>query len=261
MGDDDQHDKDDQDAWETIFVPFASFIEVRGPRIVENGTPLNVQKGGIYQIGLSLSKFQTKSTNVTELPNFLSGYFELHIQTIGVYYHTQTTSSSSRVRENSSDNTSDRLVAAAATAADPASSSTTPATTSMPPTSATSEQSAVVTVRTVTKEEAQQKRPWLLKLLVPLVKLVFNEQRQRNKSVAKLLREQRGWSTRQIWNFGFQRRVQQDQNLVKTLGRIVLQAVAEFVRVCFVTCIRCLVVYPLRFLRRRKRTITGTKTS
>merc|ERR1711865_996004 len=91
MGDDDQHDKDDQDAWETIFVPFASFIEVRGPRIVENGTPLNVQKGGIYQIGLSLSKFQTKSTNVTELPNFRSGYFELHIQTIGVYYHTKTT--------------------------------------------------------------------------------------------------------------------------------------------------------------------------
>merc|ERR1712028_8809 len=120
---------------------------------------------------------------------------------------------------------------------------------------------SVVTLRTVTKQEAQQKRPWLLKLLVPMVQLVFNEQRQRNKSVTKLLREQRGWSTRQIWNFGFQRRVQQDQNLVKTLGRIVLQAVAAFVRVCGVVCVRCLVVYPLRFLRRMKKTITGMKTS
>lgn len=249
-----QNDKDDTTGWTTIYVPFASFIEVRGPRIVENAPPLNVQNGGIYQIGLSLSKFQTKSTNVTELPNFRSGYFDLHIQTIGVYYHTKTTNhhdKTSDEQENQTKSSSSRAAGAA--------SSTTPVTTTLATTPAPSTNS-VVTLRTVTKQEAKQNRPWLVKLLLPLVKLFFNEQRQRNKAVTKLLREQRGWSTRQIWNFGFQRRVQQDQNLVKTLGRVVLQAVAALVRVCCVTCIRCLVLYPLRFLRRRMKTST-TKPS
>lgn len=73
--------------WQTVYVPFESFRLVRGPRIIENGAPLNISKG-IYQIGMSMSKFLfSLSSNSTErtLDNFRDGYFEMHIQEIGVY--------------------------------------------------------------------------------------------------------------------------------------------------------------------------------
>jgi hypothetical protein len=72
-----------KEAWQRIFVPFDSFVQVRGPRLVVGAPALNVT-GGLFQIGLSLSKFQI-GTNVTEISDFRDGYFELQLREIGVY--------------------------------------------------------------------------------------------------------------------------------------------------------------------------------
>jgi hypothetical protein len=69
--------------WTRIQIPFSIFRLVRGPRMVQGGTPLNTT-GGIYQIGLSLSKFQL-SQNTSEIENFRPGFFELQLKAIGVY--------------------------------------------------------------------------------------------------------------------------------------------------------------------------------
>jgi len=69
--------------WQTIKIPFKSFQQVRGPRLVQNGPPLDVSSG-LFQIGMTLSKFQM-AANMTTLENFRPGYFEMQIQEIGVY--------------------------------------------------------------------------------------------------------------------------------------------------------------------------------
>jgi len=150
----DDNENDDKDTpnsneWKTIRVPFESFVQVRGPRIVANGPPLNVT-GGLYQIGMTMSKFQI-ATNTTEFFNFRPGYFELQIKEIGVY-------SSNKVKEAETE------------------ASTATTTTS---TIATT----IETPMTLTKEEAKKKRPTALKILSPVAKVFFNEKRcvtQRN---------------------------------------------------------------------------------
>jgi hypothetical protein len=74
--------------WARIQIPFSNFRLVRGPRMVQGGTPFNTT-GGIYQIGLSLSKFQL-SQNTSEIENFRPGFFELQLKTIGVYSNSAT---------------------------------------------------------------------------------------------------------------------------------------------------------------------------
>lgn len=69
--------------WTRVEVPFSSFVQVRGPRVVEGAPPLDVSNG-LFQIGVSLSKFKI-AKNVTEVPNFRPGYFELQIKEIGAY--------------------------------------------------------------------------------------------------------------------------------------------------------------------------------
>jgi hypothetical protein len=69
--------------WNRVKIPFSSFIQVRGPRVVEGAPPLDVSNG-LFQIGISLSKFSI-ARNVTEVPNFRPGYFELQIKEIGGY--------------------------------------------------------------------------------------------------------------------------------------------------------------------------------
>ncbi len=120
--------KSDNNSWQTIRVPFSKFRQVRGPRLVENGPPLDVS-GGLFQIGMTLSKFQMAATMKT-LENFRAGYFEVQLSEIGVY-------------------TND----AAATSG------------------------VVETPKTLTKTEAQRKRPLALKILSPIFKRLFSEQR------------------------------------------------------------------------------------
>lgn len=118
--------KNSTEEWARIMVPFSDFRLVRGPRMVEGGAPLNATEG-IYQIGLSLSKFQL-SKNTAEIANFRPGYFELQLKTIGVYSNS---SSSLKVTEPN----------------------------------------------TLTPEEAKRKRPLIVKALLPVLSLLFSEQR------------------------------------------------------------------------------------
>ena len=123
--------------WKTIRVPFESFQQVRGPRIVENGPPLDIS-GGLFQIGMVMSKFQI-ATNMTEFENFRPGYFELQIKEIGVYTSDDSSSSSSA--------------------------------------SSIKKLTSIETPKTLTKKEADQNKPVALKILFPIAKLFFNEKR------------------------------------------------------------------------------------
>jgi hypothetical protein len=117
--------------WKTILLPFSGFRQVRGPRLMENA-PAFDPSGGLYQVGMTLSKFQM-ATNMTEFQNFRPGYFELQIKEIGVYKAKGATSD-------------------AAT-------------------------SSIELPATLTKKEADDNRPAALKILFPILKLFFNEQR------------------------------------------------------------------------------------
>lgn len=126
-------DNSDETSWKLITIPFGSFFQVRGPRLVEGAPTLNVT-GGLFQIGVTLSKFRIGSST-TELPNFRAGYFELQLKEIGVYSRESsvgTTVSESPLLETQS-------------------------------------------VKTLSLEEAKQKRPALLKILSPVTNLLFSE--------------------------------------------------------------------------------------
>jgi Complex I intermediate-associated protein 30 (CIA30) len=114
------------DEWNRVLVPFSSFVQVRGPRMVEGAPALNTTNG-LFQIGLSLSKFQIAS-RASELENFRPGFFELQIKEIGVFR-----SQASNLTINA-------------------------------PT-------------TLTKEDIEKKKPMMLKILFPVVRVLFNENR------------------------------------------------------------------------------------
>jgi Complex I intermediate-associated protein 30 (CIA30) len=65
----------------TIYIPFSDFRLVRGARLV-NQEPMNTT--ALYQIGITLSKFSI-AENMTTIPNFRAGYFELQIKQIGLF--------------------------------------------------------------------------------------------------------------------------------------------------------------------------------
>ena len=73
----------DDDEWARVLVPFADFTRVRGARFVEGASSMNVT-GGIYQIGVTMSKFVI-AQNMTSIQNFRPGFFELHLKEIGLY--------------------------------------------------------------------------------------------------------------------------------------------------------------------------------
>mmetsp|Transcript_24300 Transcript_24300/g.51688 ORF Transcript_24300/g.51688 Transcript_24300/m.51688 type:complete len:407 (+) Transcript_24300:121-1341(+) len=215
-----KQDGESGDEWKTIQVPFDTFIQVRGPRIVENGPPLNVT-GGLFQVGMTMSKFQIAS-NTTEFNDFRPGYFELQIQEIGVYG-----SSSSAV------------------AAD-----------SVPVTD--------IPV-TLTKEQAQSKRPVALKILGPVLKLFFSEKRNRQKSAVRILKN-RGYGRWDIIKFGFKRKVN-SKGMVAALAQTLGQAVGALARVVAFWTLKIALFYPFRTIRRtmkalkKKKSITGETAS
>jgi hypothetical protein len=116
----------DKEEWSRVTIPFSSFIQVRGPRVVEGGAPLDTT-GGLFQIGISLSKFQI-SKDGAEIENFRPGYFELQMKEIGVYAGGKMD-----VKINAPS--------------------------------------------TLAKEQAERKRPLLLKIIFPLANIFFSEKR------------------------------------------------------------------------------------
>jgi hypothetical protein len=69
--------------YHTVLVPFKDFNLVRGPRMVPDGPPIDTS-GGLYQVGMTCSKFQM-GVNTTQLENFRPGFFNLLIKDIGSY--------------------------------------------------------------------------------------------------------------------------------------------------------------------------------
>lgn len=116
------------DQWSLVKVPFDSFRLVRGPKFVDDGPLLNVT-GGLYQIGMTMSKFEFGG-DLKAIDNFRDGFFELQIREIGLYQGQDT--------ESFMD---------------------------------------VSYPEVMLKEEAKMKRPILLKVLRPVSRIFFSEQR------------------------------------------------------------------------------------
>jgi len=195
--------------WKIIKVPFDSFVQVRGPRIVENGPPLDLT-GGLYQIGMTMSKFQM-ATNMTEFENFRPGYFELQIQKIGVYTGVSAVSDPDAI-------------------------------------AVTQHQTPIDTPMTLTKKEAEQKKPMALKVLFPILKLFFNEKQSRQKSAAKILKS-RGMDRLAIAKFGFQRKVGA-KGMIVALAQSVVELVSTAARLGVFWTLKIALFYPLVTIRR-----------
>lgn len=192
--------EDDSEKWATILVPFDTFQLVRGPRLVPDGPKLDVS-GGLYQVGLTMSKFMMAS-NTTELENFRPGFFEVHIQKVGFY-----TTNDASVGEGTN-----------------------------------------VLPETLSKEEANKKRPLALKLLLPVAKIFFSEQANRRRSAMKILRQKRRLNRINAIILGIQLRRKNMgliSSIIKTCG---ILSVDSF-RAVIGSVLRILLVYPLNFAR------------
>uniref|UniRef100_A0A7R9WXT7 NADH:ubiquinone oxidoreductase intermediate-associated protein 30 domain-containing protein n=1 Tax=Craspedostauros australis TaxID=1486917 RepID=A0A7R9WXT7_9STRA len=100
-------DQENGDGWKTIKIPFEDFQLVSGPKMVPDGKPLNTT-GGIYQIGLALSKFQI-SDKTSELPSFRPGYFEVQVREIGLFWNSAAPGGADAKASQDAVNTPDTL--------------------------------------------------------------------------------------------------------------------------------------------------------
>ena len=131
-----ESDKDDD--WVTVHVPFTDFKFVSGARLIADVTSKMNVTGGLYQIGMVMSKF-TIAKNMTSIENFRPGYFELQLAEIGLYNE-----------DGAADNNNEED---------------------------SSKSSAVMDVQVLSKDEASKQSPVLLKILRPVAKLFFSEKR------------------------------------------------------------------------------------
>ncbi len=195
-------DNNDTDVWARVMVPFDTFQLVRGPRMIPDGPPLDVS-GGIYQIGMTLSKF-VMNVNTTELENFRPGYFDLRIKRIG-FYNNGGESNVSTLTE----------VASVPT--------------------------------TLSKEDAEKKRPLALRLLLPIAKLLFSEKANRRRSAMRILRDERKLSRARAIMFGIKYRRDSMglfKSFVKTAG---ILSVDTF-RAVMKNTLKIVLLYPIRLL-------------
>jgi len=198
--------------WTTIQIPFTSFQMVRGPVAVINGPSLNLTRG-IYQIGLIMSKFKIGPT-MTEMDNFRSGYFDLHIQQIGFYKHTPFVDQSFLDKDVSSS------LSSLATVYPKSNKNNTRTTSSSSP---------------------------LFQILSPLLQFVFSEQANRRRSAMKIITQQRGMNLFQAIQFGIQLRRKSlgyIPSMIQTLRILCLDGIRSIMK----WIVRCTIFYPLRLL-------------
>lgn len=100
--------------------------------MVPSGPPLDT-KSGLYQIGMTMSKFAF-AEKTTEIDNFRDGFFELQIKEIGLFKEDRKSIYGGNIQ-------------------------------------------AVAKPKVYSKVEAKSKRPMIVKLLLPLVRIFFSEQR------------------------------------------------------------------------------------
>lgn len=200
-----------------VYVPFDKFQMVRGPRLVPDGPKLNVT-GGIFQIGMTLSKFKM-AQNTTVLDDFKAGYFDLHISKIGFY--------SNPVESDAMEtNMSEAMIP-----------------------------------DTLSKREAERKRPLPLRVLLPIAKLLFSEKANRRKSAMNILKEKRKMSRMKAILFGIKSRRKSIgivPSIVKTIGIIAVDSTRTIVK----QVLKLVFLYPLRligFIIRSIKTALGMK--
>lgn len=192
----------DDSSFVRVQIPFSDFRLVRGPRLVVDAPPISVSEG-IYQIGVSLSKF-VMAQNVTELENFRPGYFELQLQSIGAYYSDK--------RGGPGD---------------------------------------LAAPGTVSLSDSQKKRPLLVKLLLPVAKLVFSEKSRRRRSAMRILTEERKYNRlKAIW-YGIQLRARNRKlGFMRSFAQAATIVAADCLRTIVFKSLRFGVVYPLVLVRR-----------
>lgn len=191
--------------WAEVKVPFDSFQLVRGPRLIPDGPKLDVS-GGIYQIGMTLSKFKM-AVNTTQLENFRDGFFEMRIKEIGFYE-----------------------VGAQKTASD------------------------INVPDTLSKKEAESKRPLLLKMLLPVAKVFFSEKANRRRSAMRILREERGLSRGQAIRFGIRTRTKTLGLLPSLFKTCAILSIDSF-RGVLLNVLKIVLVYPLRIVSKTIRAV------
>jgi hypothetical protein len=196
-------------SWARVRIPFDNFQQVRGPRLVPDGPKLDLS-GGIYQIGMTLSKFKM-ARNTTELEEFRPGYFELRIRRIGFYQSDKN----------------DNMV--------------------LPAVMEESSSSNLVP-DTLSKEEAAKKRPLLLKLLLPVAKLFFSEQANRRKSAMRILREERSMSRVRAILFGVQCRKKSVGGILPSIVETTRILSIDIFRAVIKNVFKVVLVFPLRLV-------------
>ena len=220
----------DNNEWSMIRVPFNTFRLVRGPIAIPNSSPPDVANGGVYQIGLSMSKFQI-GTELSELQDFRAGFFDLQIKRIGFYIQE-----SQEVKEED----------AIASSVSSSSLETAPTPSSVVP-------------QTLTKEETQKKRPLLLRLLFPVLKLIFSEKAQRRKSAMKVLTQKRNMTRWQAVKFGIQSRRTSAGGFLPSVLITLRIVIADGLRTVIQLFFRVVFFSPLRLARRLVRAVKGWK--
>ena len=206
--------------WNTINVPFDSFQQVRGPRIVQNGEKLDLTNG-MYQVGMTMSKFQM-GANTTEIDNVRAGFFELQIQQIGLYCDNDNCSDMNSTMK-------DTPVALASTATDEV-------------------------VKTLTKSEMMKKKPFVLKMLVAMSKIFFSEQANRRKSAMNILREKRNMTRLEAIKFGLKYR-SKSIGLFNSLAKTSAILGIDSLRTVLKNILKIVLVYPLQFIRKSMKKI------
>ena len=202
-------------SWARVMIPFNNFQLVRGPRLIPNSPKIDVASSGIYQIGMTMSKFKM-AINTTEIDNFRSGYFELKIQRIGFY----TTTTYSDNAEKNDVLVNDMYL--------------------VPPPSVPD---------TLSKSESMKRRPIVLKLLLPIIRLILGtEQTSRRKSAMRILRTSRGMSRLRAIQFGFQYHRKSFGTLGGSIGKTMRILIVDAFRTVIRNALMITLVYPLRLM-------------
>ena len=235
------------DDWARVMVPFDDFRMVRGPRLVPDGPKLDVS-GGVYQIGMTLSKFRM-AVNTTEIENFRPGYFELRIRRIGFY--------GDRVANDDGgdavvDHDDDGVAAGAAAAGDDGGV----VVVVVGGAPSTGSDGHRVVPDTLSREEAMRKRPILLRMLLPVIRLYFSEKASRRRSAMRILRTDRGMGRLGAILLGMRYRRSSRRGAGGGAMGGMLPSAAETARILGVDALRSVVgtflrvgvVYPLRLV-------------
>ena len=174
---------------------------------------------GLYQIGMTMSKF-VFGENTTELENFRDGFFEFQIKEIGVYKKV---------------------------------------TQSVASTDAAQSDAVAVPPKVLTKSQTKQQRSLLLKVLLPVVRMLFfSEQSQRRKSAMRLLREKRQLSRLEAIRWGFRSRAA-SVGVLPSLAKTMYILLADTVRATLGIAVRVVLLYPIRLVGRGLDLVRGKK--